>query len=178
MTNIIDKGYRVTPEQIEHMARDAAKGYATSETYLRCLIVAAQENKRRGVNAVNAAHEVFYAAVLRGVENNQRAAIFARTAAATLRGYIRKGGKLADIDVSTATKGFLRKFGAPAEPTDRAERSASRANAMLLRAIKRMAKRDAVRARELVRETVEALREAVPNGRKAAPHDGHEARPH
>ena len=162
MTTIIDKGYRVTPEQVEQMAREVRKGYDGVSTYLRCLIVAATESKKRGLRAVDEAHETFYAAVLRGVDNDQRAAVFARSAASTLRGYVKRGGKLADIDVTTATKVSLRAFGAAPEPGDRAERSASRANAMLLRAIKRVMKRDPARARELVRGAVEALREVVP----------------
>lgn len=182
MTTIIDKGYRVTPEQIEHMAREVGKGTLATQTYLRCLIVAAVESKKRKpLGAINDAHERFYAAVLRGVENDARAATFARSAAATLRGYVRRGGKLADIDVAKATKGTLRSYGAPAEPSDRAERSASRANAALLRAVKRIAKKDATRARELVRLAVEALRGAVPagtRGRKPAAGDGHEVRTH
>lgn len=183
MTAIVDKGYRVTPEQIEHMAREAAKGYAASETYLRCLIVAASDSKKRGVRAVDEAHTTFYPAVLRGVggegKETQRRAVFARTAASTLRSYVKRGGKLADIDVATATKGSLRKFGAPAEPTDRVERSAGRATDALLRALRRMAKRDVAMARRMVSEVVEELRKAVPTAARAARKgDGHEARTH
>lgn len=177
MTTIIDKGYRVTPEQIEHMAREVGKGVLAGLTYLRCLIVAAQESKRRGLHAVNEAHERFYTSVLKGVDNDPRAATFARTAAATLRGYVKRGGKLAAIDVAAATKGSLRKWGAQPEPVDRAERSASRANAALLRAVKRIARKDATRARELVREAVDALRDAVPAKGRQAP-EGTEARTH
>lgn len=177
MTTIIDKGYRVTPEQVEHMARDAAKGYAASQTYLRCLIVAASESKKRGLRAVDEAHEAFYPAVLRGVENDQRAAVFARTAAATLRSYVKRGGKLADIDVSTATKGTLRAFGKPAEPANRAERSAERASAQLLRAVRRIAKRDLALARKLVQAAVEALKEAVPARGRAVPSGTRDNRP-
>lgn len=180
MNNVIDKGYRVTPEQIEHMAREVGKGAVAGLTYLRCLIVASQDSKKRGVRAVDEAHEGFYPSVLRGVGEDQRAATFARTAAATLRGYVKKGGKLADIDVATATKGSLRAYGAAPEPANRAERSASRASNALLRAVKRVAKRDVALARRLVTVAIEALREAVPVGtrRVAGKHDGHESRPH
>jgi hypothetical protein len=179
MTAIIDKGYRVTPEQIEHMAREAGKGILASQTYLRCLIVAANDSKKRGVRAVNDAHGSFYPAVLRGVADDPRAATFARTAASTLRDYVRRGGKLADIDVATATKGTLRKWGAPAEPANRVERSAARATDALLRAVKRMAKRDVAMAKRLINEAVEALRAAVPAGTRAPRKgDGHEARTH
>lgn len=166
MTTIIDKGYRCTPEQIEHMARDAAKGYDATGTYLRCLIVAASDSRKRGIKAVDEAHDAFYPAVLRGVggegaEQNRRAT-FARSAASTLRAYIRKGGKLADINVHEATKGTLRAFGAPPESGDRVERSAARATDALLRALRRMAKRDLTEARRLVSEVVDSIREVVP----------------
>lgn len=171
VTAIIDKGYRVTPEQIEHMAREAAKGYAAGETYLRCLIVAAQESKRRGLRAVNEAHGAFYPAVLRGVggepKDAHKRSVFARTAASTLRSYVKRGGKLSDIDVSTATKGSLRKFDAPAESGDRNERSAARATDALIRAVRKMAKKNAALARRLVAEAVDALKASVPAGTRA-----------
>lgn len=180
MTTIIDKGYHVTPEQIEHMAREVGKGVLAGQTYLRCLIVAATESKKRKpLAAIDECHERFYAAVLRGVEGDTRAATFARSAAATLRGYVKSGGKLADIDVTKATKGILRAYGAPAEPSDRAERSASRANAALLRAVKRIARKDATLARRLVQAAIDALREAVPaRSRGNAKADGNEVRTH
>lgn len=171
MTAIVEKGYHVTPEQIEHMAREVGKGVLAGQTYLRCLIVAAQESKRRGVNAVNEAHKAFYEAVLRGVggegREQARRATFARTAAATLRGFVKAGGKLADIDVSTATKGSLRAFGKPAEPVNRAERSAGRATDALLRALRKMAKADAATARRMASEIIDELRAVVPTGTKA-----------
>lgn len=163
MTTIIDKGYHVTPEQIEHMAREVGKGVLAGQTYLRCLIVAATESKkRRPLAAIDECHERFYAAVLRGVDGDTRAATFARSAAATLRGYVRSGGKLADIDVAKVTKGTLRSYGAPEEPENRAERSAGRANAALVRAVKRVARKDATLARKLVQAAIEALRAALP----------------
>lgn len=167
MTTIIDKGYRATPEQIEHMAREVGRGQTAGITYLRCLIVAAQESKKRGVRAVDEAHERFYPSVLKGLDGNQRAATFARTSAATLRGYVKRGGKLADIDVTTATKRTLREFGAPPEPADRAERSAQRASGALVRALKRLARRDAALARRLAQAALEAVREVVPAGTRA-----------
>lgn len=166
MTAIIDKGYRCTAEQIEHMAREASKGYDAGQTYLRCLIVAAQESKKRGLRAVDEAHEAFYPAVLKGVgyegAEQRRRSTFARTAASTLRSFVKRGGKLADIDVTTATKGTLRAFGRPQESGDRVERSAARATDALVRAVTRMAKRDTTLARRLVTEAVAALRSAVP----------------
>lgn len=162
MTAIIEKGYHVTVEQVEQMAREVRKGYDGVQTYLRCLIVAASESKRRGLRAVDEAHERFYPAVLRGVGGEAAAATFARTAASTLRGYLKAGGKLADIDVATATKASLRAYGKPAEPVNRAERSAGRAADMLLRALKRMARRDIETARRMAAEVVEELRAAVP----------------
>lgn len=178
MTAIIDKGYRVTVEQVEHMAREVGKGVLAGQTYLRCLIVAANDSKKRGVRAVNDAHETFYPAVLRGVGDDPRAATFARTAASTLRDYVRRGGKLADIDVGTATKGTLRKWGQAPEAANRTERSAARATDALLRAVKRMARRDVAMAKRLINEAVEALKSAVPAGTRAKAGDGHEARTH
>lgn len=173
MTAIIEKGYHVTPEQIEHMAREVGKGVVASTTYLRCLIVAAQESKKRKpLSAINEAHELFYPAVLRGVGNEQRAATFARTAASTLRLYAKRGGKLADIDIEKASKATLRTFGKPAESGDRAERSANRATDALLRAVRRMARKNATAARRLIAEAVEALKGAVPAGTRRATKTG------
>lgn len=170
MTTIIEKGYHVTPEQVEHMAREVAKGYDGTTTYLRCLVVAAQESRKRGVRAVDEAHEKFWPAVLKGVgegPDQRRKSTFAKTAASTLRGYVKRGGKLADLDVSTVTKGTLRAFGRPEESGDRVERSAARATDALLRAVRRMVKRNPAEARRLATEVTDALREAVPAGTRA-----------
>jgi hypothetical protein len=118
---------------------------------------------------LNKAHSGFYPDILKGVggasldsKERERRGTFARTSLSTLRSFVRHGGDIRALDLATLTKASLRKASAPAEAADRAERSMSRANATLVRAARRLARRDPARARELIRHTLDALKEAMP----------------
>jgi hypothetical protein len=136
---------------------------------LAAAVVDANVSKRGQIGALNKAHDRFYPAVLKGVGGNtldpkerERRGTFARTSLSTLRGFVRAGGDVRTLDLATLSKASLRKASAPAEAADRAERSLSRSNATLLRAARRLARRDPARARELITRTIEALREVIP----------------
>lgn len=175
--NIVDKiiaaNYRPTDADVEQLAFAATLGLTSKGTYLRILaaaVIDANVTKRAQLGALNKAHEHFYPMVLKGVagstvepkERNRRAT-FARTSLATLRGFIRGGGDIRGTDLATLTKTGLQKAArTKAEPTDRAERSMSRANGVLLRAARRLARRDPARARDLLQHAIDALKEAMP----------------
>jgi hypothetical protein len=173
---IVAANYRPTDSQVEQLAFAASLGLTSKGTYLRILAASVQDanvSKRGQLGALSKAHEHYYPHVLAGVggssldpKERHRRGTFARTALTTLRGFVRSGGDLRSVELATLTKTSLRKASATTiEPTDRAERSMSRANAALLRASKRLAKRDPARAKELIQRAIEALREAMPNGR-------------
>jgi len=82
---------------------------------------------------------------------------FARTAKATLVGYVRAGGDLRTVDPETATKDSLRRAGQPQEPTDRVARQIQRNSEGLQRAIERQARVDPAAARELLEAILEDL---------------------
>lgn len=165
--------YRPTDEQVEQLAFTVTLGLNSRGTYLRVLAAAVMDanvTKRGQLGALNKAHSHFYPHVLAGVGGNtldpkerERRGTFARTSLSTLRGFIRSGGDVRALDLATLTKAALRKAAAPAEAADRAERSMSRANATLLRAARRLARRDPARARELIRHALDALKEAMPS---------------
>jgi hypothetical protein len=177
---IEEANYRPTAAQVEQLAFTVTIGMSSRGTYLRILAAFVQTSvtgKRGQMGALQKAHAEFYPAVLRGVGGNtldpkerERRGTFARTSLSTLRGFIRAGGDVRALDLSTLTKGSLRKAAAPAEAKDRAERSMSRSNATLLRAARRLARRDPARARELITRAIEALREVIPakNAKPAA----------
>jgi hypothetical protein len=164
--------YRPTDVQVEQLAFTVTLGLNSRGTYLRVLaaaVVDANVTKRGQLGALNKAHAHFYPHVLAGVGGNsldskerERRGTFARTSLSTLRGFVRSGGDVRALDLATLTKASLRKATAPVEAADRAERSMSRANATLLRAARRLARRDPGRARELIRHALEALKVAMP----------------
>jgi hypothetical protein len=164
--------YRPTDEQVEQLAFTVTLGLNSRGTYLRVLaaaVVDANVSKRGQIGALNKAHARFYPAVLKGVGGNtldpkerERRGTFARTSLSTLRGFVRNGGDVRALDLATLSKASLRKAAQPAEAADRAERSMSRSNGSLLRAARRLARRDPARARELIQRAIEALREVIP----------------
>lgn len=149
----IEAGHFVaTDAQVEALAHDMyttnAKVQRIDGVYLRVLIAGCQSQlgsatpKRRKsagdieaqMTVLEAIHERFYAAVLRGVttpeiaadaslepverqrrslERNRRST-FARTAKSTLVAYVKAGGDLRSVDVSKASKASLRGFAKPA----------------------------------------------------------------
>lgn len=188
--NIIAKaGYIASEEQIEGLARDVALGKQADSTYLRVLVAAVQTalkgKRQRAETALRQAHERFYAAVLRGVgadditpRERTRRATFARTATSTLRSFVKAGGDVRGLDVLTVTKGSLRSFGAETVPTGtRHERSALRAQAQLLRALKRMEPAEARQSIDSLIKALQARREALATTGRAARVAGETVRP-
>lgn len=177
MNNIVKTieaaNYRPTNEQLEQLAFTVTLGLSSRGTYLRVLaaaVIDAKVTKRGQIGALNKSHSTFYPAILKGVggmsldaKERERRGTFARTSLSTLRSFVRHGGDVRALDLATLTKSSLRKSVAPAEVADRAERSMSRSNATLLRAARRLARRNPTRARELIRHAIDALKEAMPS---------------
>lgn len=194
--NVIEKiaaaNYRPTDGDVEQLAFAASLGIASKGTFLRILaahVIDANVSKRGQLAAVKKAHEHFYPHVLKGVggmsldsKERERRGTFARTSTSTLRSFVKHGGDIRAIDLLTLTKSALRKAVTPTEATDRAERSLSRSSGVLVRAAKRLARREPERARELITKAIESLRAAMPskNGRviRVAKHDGQPATAH
>lgn len=159
---LVAAGYSATVAQVQELAAVAGAGVQAGATYLRVLIVAAQGVKRRpALKAIDAAHATFYPAIIAGVGGDgkeaQRRATFARSAASTLRAFVRGGGELKAIDPTQATKGTLRKAVRPAEPAERAARSFGRSLQSLQGAAKRMARGDPARARAVLVDALEVM---------------------
>lgn len=174
--NVIDKivaaNYRPTDGDVEQLAFAASLGLSSKGTYLRVLaahVIDANPSKRGQLGALNAAHAHFYPLVLKGVggaslesKERERRGTFARTSLSTLRGFVRGGGDVRALDLAAVTKAALRKAFAPSEPADRAERAVSRAHGAVVRAARRLARREPARARELITAVIDELRAAMP----------------
>lgn len=180
MNTLERAGYVASEEQIEQLARDVAVGKKADSTYLRVLVAAVQSalkaKRQRAVTALQSAHERFYPAILRGVgaddvapKERTRRATFARTATSTLRTFAKAGGDIRALDVAEVTKASLRQFTAPEVPTGtRAERSAARATAALLRSLKRMEPAEARVALDTAVKALQARRESLSGISRAA----------
>jgi hypothetical protein len=164
--------YVATEQQVEQLAGSVQGGRRADGCYLRVLVVAVQAalgTGRRGRRqalppqepVLDAAHEKFYPAVMRGVggdeidtpERNRRAT-FARSAKSTLRYFITHGGDIRTLNAAEVTKQGLRNAVRPPREAagSRDERIVVNAQEMMLRAIQRMAKG----APELARQRLEA----------------------
>lgn len=192
-TSIIDKleahPGNATEAQVEQLAHArysaGAQASRADSTYFRVLLVACQAKLggiKRGpgrraapdikgqLGVLDAAHERFYAAVLRGVttpdvaaddtldraerqrrmlERNARSG-FARTAKSALWAFAEAGGDLRTLDPATTSKTAIRAALAPAEPTDKVARQIERSHGALIRAVQRQARASPDTARETV----------------------------
>lgn len=204
MTTIIEKlsshPAGATEAQVEQLAhaRYTAGSQASraDSTYFRVLLVACQSKlggikrgpgRRSAVDVkgqlavLDAAHERFYAAVLRGVttpevaaeegleraerqrrmlERNARSG-FARSAKSALWAYAEAGGDLRGLDPVEVTKSSLRAALAPAEPTDKVARQIGRAEGSLIRAIQRQARASPDEARGTVERLMDEFQKLI-----------------
>lgn len=172
---LVKNRYKYTDQQVEDLAREHQQGSdlmgQASTTILRVILVAAQAalGSPRGrapspeaqAEAVDAAHKTIYPAVLRGVGGEgpeaQRRATFARTSTAALMAYARARGDLRKLKADETTKSALRAAVAPPEPEDRTERTLTRAQGVILRAVRRMARGDPEEAAERLTELIGTL---------------------
>lgn len=186
--------YVVTDAQVEALAHDMyttnTRAQRIDGVYLRVLLAECQSKlgpaspKRRkstgDIDAqmvvLDAAHDRFYAAVLRGVttpdvaadaslepderqrrslERNRRS-IFARTAKSTLATYVRAGGDLRSVNVDKATKALLRSFSKPAATTPDA--AINRAHAAYIKALTQRCEDNPDEARTEIERAMSELR--------------------
>lgn len=181
--NIIVSGnYAATPKQVEELARAVHVGLQGPGTYLRILVCAClsalpelpKHRGRRAIDtvaqlaAVDKVHVEHYPAVLRGVaddstdtrENNRRAT-FARSAASTLRAYVKRGGDIRSLDVDQVTKAGLRGAEQPEGVTDRLATAWVRSQKALVKMAKDLLADNPEFATEAIDATIEALRELL-----------------
>lgn len=183
MRNLIDNieksGFLVTTTEVEKLARMRHDGFnvalAADSTYLRILLAMAKARVKRNVDAATAVervHAELYPAILLGVHTQEldalneaerkqeinRRATFARTAASTIRIYLQLGGTLKSLDIPTVTKFQLYTAFRPPEPEDRSERTVQRAEKSLLGALKKVAKKDVIKAETEIERLMDELK--------------------
>ncbi len=176
-------GYKATDAQVSAIARNVATGRKADGTYLRVLVVSTLAGIGAGRGAVMKAfkgahahlYELVREAVGHGVsdpiERNRRAT-FARTAASTLKAFIKAGGDLKGLDITTVTKTSLRRAVGPPQPTGtRRQVAAVRARDALLRVARGMTPVDAraylLGVQEAAQNALDAI--TLPRAAKAAP---------
>lgn len=170
--------------QVERLAGAVVEGQQADSTYLRVALAhmqarlgkPARRARRAGTDVetqetvLDAIHNELYPHVLKGVgpedlptEERNRRATFARSAASTVRFFIRGGGDVRQVDIATATKGGLRKAVQPAAPEapaneTRAEKSFRLAQEAVVKAAQRLlARGDPEAARQRIEGAMDAL---------------------
>lgn len=192
-TNIIDAitsaHFIADAAMVERLAATVVEGASADATYLRVLLAHMQARlgrpvRRRTASAdmeaaghvLETVHGELYPAVLRGVgpedlpitERNRRAT-FARSAASTVRYYVREGGDIRQLDVATVTKAGLRKLvqsqqEGEAAPTDetRPQKSFRKATDVLVKAAQYLlARGDPEDAQQRIEAAIQTLEELL-----------------
>jgi hypothetical protein len=125
--------------QVSRLTYAVLEGQAADVTYFRVLLAHVRQKvgRRANVNAeavLDKVHDKFYPIVLGAVgpesmkeADRNRKATFARSAASTIRFYIRQGGDVREIDLSTVTKSGLRSSVQTTEQEIEGETKADRA---------------------------------------------------
>lgn len=187
---IIKAHFAATPEQVEQLAHNVVEGQHAAGTYLQVVLAHMQAKlgrPRRGKQppqepVLDAVHEMLYPAVLKGVGPDDlsqverfRRATFARSAASTVRYFVRNGGDVRGLDVAKVTKNGLRKSVQPETPPPeeetRAERSLRKAVDAIARSAQRLARSDPGAARERIEaamDELDKLLESIPAEPQAA----------
>jgi hypothetical protein len=173
---IIAVNYMANEEQIVQLAHDVARGEEAEQCYFRVLLAHMQSKlgtSRRTKQppqepVLDAIHEKFYPVVLASLgpedmdktERNRLGTKY-RSAASTIRYFIRHGGDVRGVEVATATKTGIRNAVKPPEPSaeeeTRSQRAFRRAQEALVRTAQRLARGDPDEARERLEATMEAL---------------------
>lgn len=193
---IIAAHFMADAAQVERLAALVVEGTNADGTYLKVVLKHMQAQlgkptrraRRTGAeveaaeHVLDAIHAELYAAVMKGVgpddlpmpERNRRAT-FARSAASTIRYFIRGGGDVRNVDVPTATKAGLRKAVQPETPAPadetRDQRSFRKAQDALVKSAQRLVARgdpDAAQRIEAAMDALEALLEALPEEQQPA----------
>lgn len=174
--SIETRGYAATDNEVIALAGSVATGIAATGTYLRVLVAAIQARlggrRRRAspsvdvLGALEAEHARLYSLVLAGVgpadldmQERNRRATFARTAASTVRAFIKGNGDVVNLVPAEVTKNQLRKAVAPPEVGNRIARRAQRAFESLLRAVSRYIERDPDTAAPFIENCIQSLEE-------------------
>lgn len=167
-------------EQVGRLAYAVQEGQAADVTYLRVILAHTRSQMaraKRGTSAealLDKVHDRFYPVVLRTVgseemptaELNSRAN-FARSAASTVRYFIRNGGDVRSVDLATVTKSGLRKAVAPEgedeiEGETKAERALRRLEDRYVKSLQRITARgDPDAARERIEAAIGRLEELL-----------------
>lgn len=180
ISSIVKAHFAASDEQIEALAAQVVLGEQSDGTYLRVLIAHVQKRlgkPKRGKQpsqepVLDTIHEALYPAVLRGVgpadldnpERNRRAT-FARSAASTVRFYLRNGGDIRALDPAEVTKTGLRRLAGPEQPVPtgtRTEKAFTRAEQTVLRLTTRLVKEDPGRARQRIEMLLGQLEQLMP----------------
>lgn len=168
--------FMASEEQVGRLAYAVQEGQAADVTYLRVIMAHTRSRigrAKKGTNVealLDAVHDRFYPVVLRTVgteemptaELNSRAN-FARSAASTVRYFIRNGGDVRSVDLATVTKSGLRKAVQP-EPEEeiegetKAERALRRLEDRYVKSLQRITARgDPDTARERIEAAIGRL---------------------
>lgn len=180
---IIAANFMADAAQVERLAGQVVEGQSADGTYFKVLLAHIQAKvgkptrrmRRSGAeveameHVLEGIHADLYAAVLKGVgpddlpmDERNRRATFARTAASTVRYFIRGGGDIRAVDVATATKGGLRKAVQPETPAPADETRVEKGFRLATDAVVKAAQRLLARGDpDVARERIEAAMDAL-----------------
>lgn len=175
---IAKAGYLATVAQVEQLASVIYTGKRGGNTYLAVVLAhlkdalpkRAKPNKRAALKAIDKVHADLYPAVLKGIANGDaniadkernRRAVFARTAASTIRGFVRAGGDIRKLDPATVTKTSMRTQGKRVPAGTRAERAVTKAADTIERTLTALAAKDPGEAHDRIEKLQSTLEDML-----------------
>lgn len=170
--------FLATPAQVEQLANVIYTGKRGGNTYLAVVLAhlkdglpkRAKPGKRPTLKAIDKVHGELYPHVLKGIANGDdtiadkernRRAVFARTAASTIRGFVRNGGDIRKLDPETVTKTSMRATGKRVPAGTRAERAVTKAAETVERTLLALAAKDPGEAHDRIVKVQSTLEEML-----------------
>ncbi len=169
LNKIAEQHYVATADLIEELSRQYSIAFDRREntlgTYLSVLVATAQqhakENNTDAAYAITATHNLFYPAILKGLESAgvkkdmlQSRATFARTAKTTVMRYVVAGGDFFAINPAEVTKAKLRELYAEPRTGDLPEKLIAKSGEVILEVVRKLAEKNIHDAR---RELIKAI---------------------
>lgn len=170
--------FLATVAQVEQLASVIYTGKRGGNTYLAVVLAhlkdalpkRAKPGKRPTLKAIDKVHAELYPAVLKGIANGDdtitdkernRRAVFARTAASTIRGFVRNGGDIRKLDPATVTKTSMRSTGKRVPAGTRAERAVTKAADTVERTLTALAAKDPGEAHDRIEKLQSTLEDML-----------------
>lgn len=178
LESVAKAGYLASPAQVAELAGLIFTGKRGGNTYLAVVLAYTKDalpkrskpSKAATLKVLDKVHAELYPSVLKGVLNGatdvpdkekNRRAIFARTAASTVRAFVKAGGDIRKLDPATVTKTSMRNYGRKVPTGTRTERAVKKAADTVERTLLALAAKDPGEAHDRIEKLQSTLEDML-----------------